>query len=96
MKFVGITNTEYKVFDPLSGRVYTRSDVEFIEADEKKSTTKTTIEIGSEHNGGNKEYEDDSNHEDTDTSGKKHKEEGENEEQEDIKQNRLKEGYYQS
>lgn len=43
MKFVGMTNTKYKVFDPTNQKVYTRSDIKFIEADEKKQ--KLTIEL---------------------------------------------------
>jgi len=44
MKLVGITNTGYKAFDPVNRRVYTRSDVKFIESDEER-THKVGIEF---------------------------------------------------
>lgn len=44
MKFVGMTNTGYKVYDPENRRVYTRSDVKFIEADEEEQKTMVEIE----------------------------------------------------
>lgn len=46
MKLVGITNTGYKVYDPTNRKVYTRSDVKFIEEDEKDN--KTIVELDSE------------------------------------------------
>jgi len=44
MKLIGITNTGYKVFDPTNRRVYTRTDVKFIESDEER-THKVGIEF---------------------------------------------------
>jgi len=81
MKLVGITNTGYKVFDPINRRVYTRSDVKFIESDEDR-THKVGIEL--ESNEEDKKNTDD--HDDNQTENTEEKEEHDEdheEEQED-------------
>lgn len=45
MKLVGITNTGYKVYDPINRKVYTRSDVKFIEEDEKENRAIVELDL---------------------------------------------------
>lgn len=44
MKLVRITNTGYIVYDLINKNVHTRSDIRFIETDEKKQNTIVKLE----------------------------------------------------
>lgn len=73
MKFIGITNTGYKVYDPTIQRTYTRSDIKFIETDEEERKTEVGLDPEEEDV---KQTVDDDNYKEPDTKEKEaHKEE---------------------